>query len=141
MFYQLPRDPAKSIPLMTRFFQENIGVSQEMMGVRRRPFPVRNLTATPLVKAILLTWLGPQNLAGITGYNVYTGNEFTLLQNVPAPSFPSAGAQGSNISPNGTPVNQFTVSGLVTGTTTGFWVSCYTALLESVKTQIIAAAS
>jgi hypothetical protein len=102
---------------------------------------VRSLMAASLVKGVRLSWLGPQKLAGVTGYNIYEGNEFTLLQTVRAAQFPSAGSQGSSISPNGPPISQFTVNGLVTGVKTAFYVSCYTALLESIKTQIIAAAS
>jgi hypothetical protein len=126
---------------MARFFQENIGVSQEMMGGRRRPEPVRNLRATALVKVIMLSWIGPQNLAGITGYNVYQQTETNLVANIPASQYPSSSQQGSNISPLGPPTISFTGSGFITGVGVGFWVSCYTALLESVKTQVIATAS
>jgi hypothetical protein len=141
MYYQLTNNIAKNNQLMQRFFRENIGVSQEMMGSRRRPQPVRNLMATSLVKAVLLSWIGPQNLAGITGYNVYQGNENGPVTNVPAPQFPSSGPSGSNPQQVGSPVVSVTIPGLVTGTKIAFFVSAYTALLESIKLEIIAAAS
>lgn len=140
MYYRLPRDPAISNPLIERFFRENIGASQEMLGIRRRPLPVRNLMAKALVKAILLSWIGPQNLAGVTGYNVYQGSDKGSVVTVPAPQFPSTSSKGSNISLN-SPIVQVTIPGLVTGTKLAFWVSCHTALLESIKMQIIATPS
>lgn len=111
-----------------------------MMGVRRRPQPVRNLSAASLVASIVLGWIGPINLSGIIGYNVYQGTETTRVQNVIAQQFPSSPNQGSN--KNFLPPSyQVTIPGLVAGTSVPFWVSAYTSLLESVKTQIIAAAS
>jgi hypothetical protein len=141
MYYVLGQNTAKNNMLMQRFFRENIGTSQEMLASRRRPSPVRNLLATSLVRAVLLSWVGPQNLAGITGYNVYQGNENGPVINVSAPQFPSSTPSGSNRSPSGSPVVSVTIPGLVTGTKTAFFVSAYSALMESIKTQIIAAAS
>ena len=139
MYYNLPLDPSKSNPLLERFFRENIGASQEMLGIRRRPSPVQNLRVTALVKALQLSWQGPSQLAGIIGYNVYQGNENTLIQNVNAAQFPSATSRGSNL--QGPPTLMATVSGLVTGTKYAFFVSAYTSLLESIKSQIIGSPS
>ena len=125
---------------MTRFFQENIGASSESMGGRRQPLQVRDLKAVALVRAIQLSWIGPANLAGIIGYNVYQGSETGPMLTVPAPQFPSSPKKGSNVSPNGSPVVRVTIPGLVTGVKTAFFVSCHTSILESVKLQVIAAA-
>lgn len=141
MFYPLTKNPAVNVQLMNRYQREVLGSTQETQGARRRPQPVRNLTAAVLAKAILLSWMGPANLAGITGYNVYQGSQSNLVQNVPAPPFPSASSQGSNISPSAPPSISATISGLASGTPLAFWVSAYTALLESVKTQVIATPS
>jgi hypothetical protein len=138
MFYILPNDPRKSNPLIQRFFRENIGASQEMLGIRRRPQMPRDLLGTALIASVRLSWRGPQNLAGVIGYNIYQNNQTNLIQNMPATQYPSSSSQGSNISAGGPPTINFTVSGLVTGTAYGFWISCYTSLLESVKVPVIA---
>jgi hypothetical protein len=141
MYYVLGQNTAKNNALLQRLMRENIGVSQEMLGIRRRPLPVRNLLSVSLTGAVKLTWLGPQNLAGITGYNVYEGSETGPVQTVAAPQFPSSGPSGSNIANSGSPVVQLIVSGLTSGVKIAFYVSSFTALLESIKSQIIAAAS
>ena len=135
IYYKLPLNTSKSNPLLERFFRENIGVSQEMLGIRRRPGNVQNLRATALAKAILLSWMGPSQLSGILGYNIYQGTESNLIQNVNATQYPSATWQGGFL--GAPPTLSFTIGALVTGTKYGFFVSAYTSLLEGIKLQVI----
>ena len=130
MYYNWPKSPEKQRPLIERFFRENIGTAQEMLAQRRRPMPVRDLVIIPGAGQVNISWLGPQNMAGITGFNVYRGNETNLILNVMSQQFPrSVAAPGQRYQAN--------VTGLDAGIPVGFFISCYTALLESIKSRVL----
>jgi predicted phage tail protein len=120
MYYPLPTDPAKQAAMMNRFMRENLSVETNIQGTRRRPQPVRGLTALAGTKQVTLNWAPPQNAAGIVGYNVYQGNENTRIANI------------ANVN-----TLQWLIQGLTTGVAIAFYVSAYNALLESVKLQIV----
>lgn len=122
MYYQLPTDPAKQLPLLQRFMRENLAVEVNIATSRRRPQPVRNLAAVKsgTQPQVTLSWTGPQSMSGIVGFNVYQNNENNRIQNI------------------ANPLTLFTIIALAaTGSKIAFFVSAYTALLESIKTQVI----
>lgn len=123
MFYDLPRDPAKANALMSRFFRENLAVETNIQATRRRPQPPRGLSVVKSLTEpnLILSWARPQNASGIVGYNIYQNNENNRIQNIANPNTLS-----------------FTVALLSATFPIGFYVSSYTALLESVKVQVIA---
>lgn len=135
MYYVPAGNPSIANQQLQRFMRENLGTASSALGARRRPGQVQNLRVSALVQAIALSWIGPQNLAGILGYNIYQGTESNPVQNVVAPQYPSASSQGSTLAV--APTVKATISGLITGTTYAFYVSSYTSLLESVKLQIL----
>jgi hypothetical protein len=123
MYFDVTSDPAKNKALMQRFLRENLAVETNIQASRRRPQPPRNLS---IVKSLtdphlIISWVAPQSASGIVGYNVYQNNENNRIQNIANPNTLS-----------------FTVVLLSATYPIGFYVSSYTALLESVKVQIIA---
>jgi hypothetical protein len=122
MFYDLPADPAKQKSILTRFLRENLSVETNILGTRRRPFPIRNLTGVKSATQaqVVLSWTGPQNLSAVVGFNIYKDNENNRIQNIANPK---------------------TLSTIIALATTGikvaYFVSAYSALLESIKTQVI----
>ena len=125
MYYNIPfNNPAKAAPLMDRFLRENIGISGNSFANRRRPYPVRSLRFSAALPQVNLSWLGPQNIAGILGYNVYQDNENNRIANI-----------------NNSETLQFTVA-LPTGVSLpiAFYVSCYNAFGESIKNRVVATA-
>lgn len=122
MFYPLPRNVDRQRELMNRFMRENLAVETNIMASRRRPQPVRNLTAIKAMSEphVMLTWTGPQNMSGVVGFNVYLNNENNRIQNIANPLTLSA-----------------TIALVTTGSKVAFFVSAYTAILESIKTQVI----
>jgi hypothetical protein len=109
-------------PLLQRFMRENLAVEVNIQTSRRRPQPIRNLTGVKSATQpqVTLSWTGPQNMSGVQGFNVYLDNENTRVQNI---------------------ANPLTLSAIIalasTGTKRAFFVTAYTALLESVFTQLI----
>jgi hypothetical protein len=121
MFYQLPKDRGKSNLLLERMMRENLASQGNLTASRRRPFPVRGLTALAATKQITLNWFPPQNATAVVGFNVYRGNENTRILNIANPN-----------------TLQALIQGLTTGTAIAFYVSAYSTLLESIKTQVVA---
>jgi len=109
-------------PLLQRFMRENLSVEVNIATSRRRPQPVRNLSAVKSATQpqVTISWTGPQSMSGIVGFNVYQNNENNRIQNI------------------ANPLTLFTIIALAaTGSKVAFFVSAYTALLESIKTQVI----
>ena len=124
MYYELPADPRRAKPLLQRFLQENIGASGNSLAGRRRPQPVRSIIVTaPVAGQIVLAWTGPQNMAGVLGFNVYQDNENNRILNI-------ADAQ----------TLKATINQLAAGKV-AFFVSSYNAFSESIKTQAVATVS
>lgn len=125
MYYVIPTDPAKSIPLLQRFMRENIATSSPNLPGRRRPLAPRGVTIAWNANQFTLNWVGPQNMSGVLGFNIYQNNENNRIQNL---------ADSENLS------TQVVMPAGFTGKA-GFYVSCYTAILESVKVPIVGATS
>jgi hypothetical protein len=121
MFYPWSSNPQVNTANMSRFQRENIAASSTSLPGTRRPQPPRGLQIVWAAPRFTLTWVAPQNLSGVLGYNIYQDNENTRIQNLADPGNLSTQIQ----MPTG-------FSGKV-----GFYVSAYTLLLESVKVPII----
>lgn len=107
---------------LDRFMRENLSVETNIMSVRRRPKPVRNLSATKSGSQaqVVVKWSPPQNASAVVGYHIYQDNENNRIGNVANPT-----------------TVQFIVALASTGSKRSFFVSSYNALLESVKLQVI----
>lgn len=122
IYYDLPNDPTLAKPLLQRFMRENLSVEVNIATSRRRPQPVRNLAAVKSATQpqVTISWTGPQSMSGVVGFNIYQNNENNRIQNI------------------ANPLTLFAIVALAaTGSKIAFFVSTYTALLESIKTQII----
>lgn len=120
MYYELPSDMKKAKPLLQRFLQENLASSQLVWaGGRRRPLPIRSLTSEVSSPNVILRWKAPQNIAGVQGFNIYEGTGNNRIANI-----------------NNAQTEQYIVA-RAGALPLAFYVSCYTALLESIKVGIV----
>jgi hypothetical protein len=134
MYYPIPTDPRKAKDVFARFFRENLATSSQAMAIRRRPLSPRDITIASGTGQLSLSWLGPTNMSGIIGFNLYKNDENTFIQNIVAVQFPNSQAAGGA----GTPSRYRTiVAGLTSNVKVGFYLSAYTALLESIKVPFI----
>lgn len=108
--------------LLNRFMRENLSVETNIMAVRRRPQPIRNLSGVKAAAQpqVTLTWTPPQSMSGVLGFNIYQDTESNRIQNIANPQTTMA-----------------TIALLTTGVKRAFYISTYNALLESVKVQVI----
>ena len=121
MYYELPDDSSKANPLLQRFLRENLASQGNLTATRRRPFPVRGLTALAGTKQVTLNWLPPQNASAVVGFNIFQGNENNRILNIANPN-----------------TLQALIQGLTTGTALAFYISCYSTFLESIKLPVVA---
>lgn len=120
MYYILPDESSKANPLLQRFLRENLASQGNLTATRRRPFPVRGLTALAGTKQVTLNWLPPQNASAVVGFNIFQGNENNRILNIANPN-----------------TLQALIQGLTTGTALAFYVSCYSTFLESIKLPVV----
>ena len=123
MYYAIPQDPSKAQPILQRFMQENEAVAAGAISARRRPQPPRSLLVQPASQGVLLSWMPPQNMNGILGFNVYQNNELNRILSINDPKVRQA------------------LMKVEASSNHAFYVSTYNALQESVKVMVQGASS
>jgi hypothetical protein len=119
MIHRLPASPAKAT--LQRFMAENAGVSGSQFSGWRRPLPPANVFAQGGTAEVLITWSLPSDPT-INGFYVYQNNESNRV-----------------LTTNAT-TTQARIKALAS-MPTGFYVSSFNALKESVKVPVIGQAT
>lgn len=122
-FFNIPKSPSRSKPLMQRFMQENTGATKAAIGTYKRPPAPRNPIAQAGPASVLLTWNGPQNQNYVLGYRIYQGSENNQIMDIPNPGTTQASIN------------------LSSGSRTMLYVSAYSSARESVKVPVLAPAA
>src|SRR6266436_8543580 len=119
MIHRLPASPSKAV--LQRFMAENAGVASSQFSGWRRPLPPTNVILQGGTAEVLITWSVPKDPT-INGFYVYQNNESNRILTTDATT------------------TQARVKAVAT-MPTGFYVSSFNALKESMKVPVVGSAT